>query len=100
MTILDWLANGIIVIGLIFVTIGIYGTFRFNDFFKRTLNVAKVDTVGFITVLVGYMIREGFSYFTFKIFLVLILYLITNPISSHAILRSADMSDYKIKEDR
>ncbi|QTJ43396.1 monovalent cation/H(+) antiporter subunit G [Dolosigranulum pigrum] len=100
MTILDWLANGIIVIGLIFVTIGIYGTFRFNDFFKRTLIVAKVDTVGFITVFVGYMIREGFSYFTFKIFLVLILYLITNPISSHAILRSADMSDYKIKEDR
>ncbi|WP_347300345.1 monovalent cation/H(+) antiporter subunit G [Dolosigranulum savutiense] len=100
MTILDWFANSIIVIGLIFVAIGIYGTFTFNDFFKRTLIIAKVDTVGFITVLVGYMIRQGFSYFTLKIFLVLILYLITNPISSHAVVRSADMSDYKIKEDR
>lgn len=100
MTILDWFANSIIVIGLIFVAIGIYGTFTFNDFFKRTLIIAKVDKVGFITVLVGYMIRQGFSYFTLKIFLVLILYLITNPISSHAVVRSADMSDYKIKEDR
>lgn len=93
------IANIIIIAGLVFMALGIFGTFRFNDFFNRILVTAKVDAVGFIAILLGYMLKTGFSFFTLKILMVLILYLVTNPIGTHAILRSADIRDYKIKKE-
>lgn len=97
---IDWLANIIIIIGLIFMGIGVYGTFRFNDFFNRILITAKIDTVGFITILIGVIVKTGLSFFTLKILLVIILFLVTNPIATHATLRSADLSNYRIKGRR
>lgn len=94
------IANIIILIGLGFMALGIFGTFRFNDFFNRILITAKVDTVGFIAILFGYMIKMGFTFFTLKIFLVMVLYVVTNPIGTHSILRSADIRDYKIKKEK
>lgn len=99
-TVIEWIANIIIVIGIVFMGLGIFGTFRFNDFFKRILITAKVDTVGFITVILGLILKTGFNFFSLKMFLVLILYLVTNPIATHATLRSADLSKYKIKKER
>jgi multicomponent Na+:H+ antiporter subunit G len=98
--ILEWIGNIVIVIGLIFMALGVFGIFRFRDFFARILITAKVDTVGFITVMVGLMIKHGFDFFTGKILLVLALYLITNPIATHAITRSAHLSGYRIKKER
>lgn len=94
------IANIIIIIGLIFTALGVFGTFRFNDFFNRILITAKVDTVGLITILFGYMIRTGFSFFMLKIFVALVLYIVTNPIATHSILRSADLRNYKIKKEK
>lgn len=96
----DLIANIIIIIGLIFTALGIFGTFQFNDFFNRILITAKVDTVGYITILFGYMLKMGFTFFTFKVLLALILYLVTNPIATHAILRCADIRGYKIKREQ
>lgn len=97
---IEWIADGIIILGLIFMGFGVFGTFRFKDFFKRILIGGKVDTVGFITILLGLLLKNGFTYFSGKIFLVLVLYLITNPIATHAITRSAHLSGYKIKKER
>lgn len=94
------IANIIIIIGLIFMALGIFGTFRFHDFFNRILITAKVDTVGFITILAGYMLKMGFTFFSLKVLLVLILYVVTNPIATHAILRCADIRNYKIKKEK
>ena len=94
------IANIIIIIGLIFTALGVFGTFRFNDFFNRILVTSKVDTVGFITILLGYMIRMGFSFFTLKVLILVVFYIITNPIATHATVRSADLRDYKIKKEK
>ena len=93
------IANIIIIVGLIFMALGIYGTFRFNDFFNRILITAKVDTVGFIAILIGYILKMRLSFYSLKILLVLILYIVTNPIGTHAILRSSDVRNYKIKKE-
>ena len=95
-----WFANFIIVIGLIFVALGVFGIFRFNDYFSRILVSAKVDTVGFITIMIGLIIKHGFDFFSGKLLLVLALYVITNPIATHAITRSAHISGYRIKKER
>ncbi|WP_423189254.1 monovalent cation/H(+) antiporter subunit G [Alkalibacterium sp. f15] len=98
--IVEWTANIIIVIGLIFMTLGVFGVYRFKDFFSRILVSAKVDTVGFITIMLGLMLKHGFDFFTGKLLLVLALYVITNPIATHAITRSAHISGYRIKKER
>lgn len=98
--IIYWIANSVIVIGLIFMALGVFGIYRFNDYFSRILVSAKVDTVGFITIMLGLIIRHGFDFFTGKLILVLALYVITNPIATHAITRSAHISGYRIKKER
>lgn len=97
---LEWVGNTLMVIGVIFMALGVFGIYRFNDFFLRILITAKVDTVGFITVMFGLMIKNGFSIFSGKILVVLVMYLITNPLSTHAVTRSAHLSGYRIKKER
>lgn len=95
-----WIGNIIIIIGLILMGFGVLGMFRFKDYFTRVLIGGKVDTVGFITILVGLIFKNGFSYFSGKILIVLVLYIVTNPIATHAITRSAHLSGYRIKKER
>lgn len=98
--ILNWAGNAMVVIGLIFMAFGVLGIFRFKDYFSRVLIGGKVDTVGFITILIGLLLKNGVTYFSGKILLVLVLYIVTNPIATHAITRSAHLSGYKIKKER
>jgi multicomponent Na+:H+ antiporter subunit G len=97
---LNWIGSGVVVLGLIFMLFGVFGVFRFKDYFSRVLIGGKVDTVGFLTILLGLIIRSGFNFFSGKILLVLFLYIITNPIATHAITRSAHLSGYRIKKER
>ena len=97
---LELVGNTLMVIGVIFMALGVFGIYRFNDFFLRILITAKVDTVGFITVMFGLMIKNGFSIFSGKILVVLVMYLITNPLATHAVTRSAHLSGYRIKKER
>lgn len=97
---IEWIANIIIIIGLIFMVLGVIGIFRFDDYYSRVLVSAKVDTVGFITILIGYLLKYGFSFFSGKILIVLAFFIITNPIGTHAVTRSAYISGYKIKKER
>ncbi|MCC5893846.1 MAG: monovalent cation/H(+) antiporter subunit G [Alkalibacterium sp.] len=97
---MEWIGNIVIIIGLIFMALGVFGIFRFRDYFSRILITAKVDTVGFITIMLGLIIKHGFDFFSGKIILVLALYIITNPIATHAITRSAHISGYRIKKER
>lgn len=97
---LNGLGNIIVIIGLILMAFGVIGMFRFKDYFSRVLIGGKVDTVGLITILIGLILKNGFTYFSGKILLVLILYIVTNPIATHAITRSAHLSGYRIKKER
>lgn len=96
----EWIGNIVVLIGLLFMTLGVLGIFRFKDYFSRILITGKVDTVGFITIMFGLIIKHGFDFFTGKLILVLALYIITNPIATHAITRSAHLSGYRIKKER
>ena len=90
----------IIYIGLIFVAFGIVGLFRFDNFYTRALTASKVDTVGYITILIGVMLKSGFNFLTLKVGVLLVITLIINPLTTHMITRSAYVSGYTIKKEK
>lgn len=95
----DLFAYLLITVALIFMALGVIGLFRFKDFYSRILISAKIETVGFLTIMIGCAILSGLSYATMKILLITLLVMITNPLSTHAIARSAFLSGYTINQE-
>ncbi|MDH8677755.1 monovalent cation/H(+) antiporter subunit G [Fusibacter bizertensis] len=96
---LDLIGSIVIVIGVIFVSIGVIGIYRFNNFYARALAASKVDTVGFITIILGVILKSGFNFFTLKVIVILIVNMLINPMITHSIVRSAKISGYKIGKE-
>jgi len=92
MGIMQIAGNIVMIIGLIFMFFGVVGLFRFKEFNLRILVFAKIDTVGAITFMIGIIINHGFSFFSLKVLLIMILFLILNPLTAHIIARSAHLS--------
>ena len=89
----------IILIGIIFVMLGIIGLYRFDNFYARVLTASKVDTVGYITVLLGVMLKQGFSFFTLKVGFIILITMLVNTLTTHILTRSAYKSGYRIRKD-
>jgi len=91
--------NIVIGIGIVFMLFGVIGLYRFNDFYLRLLVLAKIDTAGVITFLIGIFLRHGFSNFSLKVLLIMVLFMILNPLTSHIIARAAYLSIEGITEE-
>ena len=87
--ILEIISSIVISLGLLFLALGIYGIFKYKDFYTRMLVASKVDTMGFLLVMTGIGIRHGFSFFTAKLILLAIVMLVANPFVSSIVVRSA-----------
>lgn len=87
-------------LGIIFITIGVIGTYRFNNFYPRILVAAVIDTVGNITLLIGVMCIKGWSFFTLKVSIILLVMMVINPLGTHSIARSAYFSGYKVRKEQ
>ena len=93
MEILSFIVMGI---GIAFMIVGIIGLFqRKKDFYYRLLVACKVDTVGLLTIGIGIMIRHGFSFFSGKVLLIMIIVLVLNPLVAHIIAQAAYRSGYE-----
>lgn len=53
----------IIWIGIAFIAIGVFSIYRFKNFYPRILVASKIDTVGNITLMIGIIIKNGFTFF-------------------------------------
>ena len=91
---LEIAGNIIIYIGLIFILFGIIGIFKFNNFYAGILVSNKIDTVGFITLIIGLIIKHGLSFFSLKLLLILVIIIVVNPMIAHTVTRSAYLSGY------
>jgi len=89
---MEIIGNIVMIIGLIFMFFGVFGLYKFKDFYLRILVLAKVDTVGAITFMIGIIIKHGLSFFSLKVLLILVLFLILNPLTAHIIARAAYLS--------
>jgi len=84
-----------IFLGLVFIFFGTLGIIRFPDIYTRLQTSSKCDTAGAVALLVGLMVREGLNSFSLRILIILIFLLLTNPVATHAIARSAAIRGIK-----
>ena len=98
MVVLEILGLSVMLLGLVLMAIGIFGIFRFKTFYARMLVVSKVDTVGVVVFLMGLAIRNGFSFFSGKLLLIIISVLILSPLVSHMVARSAYISGVELSD--
>ena len=89
------ISNLFIFFGLTFFFFGTIGTIRFPDIYTRLQTSSKCDGAGAVALLVGLMIREGLNMFSLRILVIIFFLLLTNPISTHVIARSAVISGIK-----
>ncbi|MFV9903808.1 MAG: monovalent cation/H(+) antiporter subunit G [Rickettsiales endosymbiont of Dermacentor nuttalli] len=81
-----------ILIGGIFILTSAIGCIRFPDFFSRLHAAGIGDSCGGPLVIAGLIIQNGLNLFSFKLMLLIIILLITNPIACHVLAKSALIS--------
>ena len=92
MHVLSYIVMGLGVVFMLFGVVGIFQTKK--DFYYRILVACKIDTVGFLTLAIGIAIRQGFSFVTGKLFLIVIIMMVLNPLVAHIMVRSAYKGGY------
>jgi|GEM_PF-823944 len=92
--------NIIIGLGVLMILIGLYGFYRYKDFYSKLLATATIDTMGFVTVLIGAMIRGGLSWFSLKVAFILTLSLVLNPVATSKITLNARNNQVVKEEER
>ena len=90
----------IIAIGIFFMLIGLFGIYRFKNFYPRMLVASKVDTVGLFTIIIGVVLQQGVSFFSAKVLLIAAILFIMSPLVTHIVTRSAYLSGYKVEEKK
>lgn len=90
---LDWLGGIVAIIGAVFLFLGALGIYRMPDVYNRLHAGTKATTLGNILILTGMGMTHP-EWFL-KISLVALFVILTNPLSSHALGRSALRSGVK-----
>lgn len=85
-------------IGFIIILCGFIGLIRSRAFYTRLLVSALIDTVGILLVLIGMAVRQGWTAFTWKLILLMVILVFVNPLLSHKIGRAAFISGHRDKE--
>jgi multicomponent Na+:H+ antiporter subunit G len=85
----------LIFLGLVFIFFGTLGIIRFPDIYTRLQTSSKCDAAGAVALLVGLMVREGLDSLSLRILIILVFMLLSNPVASHAIARSAAIRGIK-----
>ena len=93
------ISNILIGISVIFMFFGMLGLLRFKNFHGRLLATAKVDTMAILVLLVGLMVRHGFTFFSAKLLMVFVIMLFLNPLVSHVMVRAAYKAGYMTQGD-
>jgi len=92
MIILSYIVMGL---GVFFMLFGIIGIFQpKRDFYYRILVACKIDTVGLLTIGIGIALRHGFSFFTGKVALIILIIMVLNPLVAHIVARAAHNAGY------
>ncbi|MEW9123179.1 MAG: monovalent cation/H(+) antiporter subunit G [Thermotaleaceae bacterium] len=93
------IAAFLLVLSWFYILWGLYGLYKLPSIYSRFFAAGFIDTMAFITLIFALMLKSGLSEFTFRLILVLLFMMITTPISTHLIVRSAYFGGTPIKEE-
>ena len=80
-------AAGLLILGLVFEVMAVFGVNRFQKALNRMHAAAMGDTLGILFVIMGLMVMRGWSMDSLKLFLVIGFFWIASPVSGHMISR-------------
>ena len=93
-------AAGLLVLGLIFEILAVFGVNRLKRALDRMHAAALGDTLGILFVFLGLILMRGFSFDSLKLFLVILFFWMASPVSGHMISRLEAMTDEELGEIR
>ena len=83
-----WIADALIVLGLVVMTLGVYGIVRFPDVYTQLHASSKAAFLGVSVLLVATALGGGPSMLA-RVVLIVALLAITTPVAAHAIAQAA-----------
>ncbi len=91
-------AASLLILGLVFEILAVFGVNRFRRALNRMHAAAMGDTLGILFVLLGLIVMRGFSMDSLKLFLVVAFFWTASPVSGHMISRLEAMTDEELGE--
>ncbi|MFC2105981.1 monovalent cation/H(+) antiporter subunit G [Candidatus Bipolaricaulota bacterium] len=96
MTIAAYVLMGV---GVGFVLVGSLGMLRFRDVYSRLQASGVADNAGLGLILIGLILHSGWGRHDITLLLLLLLMLVTNPIVTHSVARSAFVQRHREEGD-
>ena len=90
-----YLGEIVMAAGIFVMLAGLVGLVRFHTFYRRLLVCSLIDTTGMLLFLLGAVIRQGFSEFSVKLVLIMAAVVLTAPLVTHKLGRSAYLSGHR-----
>lgn len=85
----------LILAGSFFVLVGMIGLVRMPELYTRMHAASVTDTLGAGLLIFGMMLQAGLGLVTLKLFFLLMLFVFTAPVVTHALARAALHEDIK-----
>jgi multicomponent Na+:H+ antiporter subunit G len=85
----------LVLAGSFFVLVGMIGIVRMPDIFTRMHAASVTDTLGAGLLIFGMMLQAGLGLVTLKLFFILMLFVFTAPVVTHALARAALYEEVK-----
>ncbi len=87
--VIEFLSNFILILGLMFVFLGMVGLLRLPDVYNRLHATTKIGTLGAFGVMLSILLKVGFAPMGVKAITVGLFLLLTAPVAAHMIGRAA-----------
>lgn len=84
-----WISNLFLLLGGFLCLTGGVGLLRFPDFFTRVHAASVTETLATPLLLIGVMLQMEWSLDLFKMLMILVFILLTNPTASHSMSKAA-----------
>jgi multicomponent Na+:H+ antiporter subunit G len=95
LSLLEFLSTACLVVGGALCLTGGVGLLRLPDFFSRVHAAGLTETLAAPLLLIGLMLQMDWSLDLFKVLMILVLILATNPTATHAMAKAALHGGYK-----
>lgn len=97
--VVPFLADALVFLGVVVMTIGVYGVIRLPDTYARLHAASKVVVLGVISLLLA-STATGDPAFVFRAVLIGAFLVLTTPVSAHVIARAAYLRGEKMEAAR
>lgn len=79
----------LIALGSFFTVVGAVGLVRLPDVFTRMHGGSVIETLGVGFLILGMILQAGFSLVALKLFFIIVLFVFTAPVVTHALAQAA-----------